>query len=487
MVKCQNEQISIWYVVSEAEGLVKSGGLADVAKALPKALQELAQNISIVIPAYRQIRDIDKAPIVLSTGLDYWPYTHYQVRELDLDGVTVFAIDCPRYFDRSELYGENNTEYHDNGERFGFFSAACLDCLPKLEMKPDIVHVNDWHVGLVPLLLKVRYRNDSRYQDMRSVITVHNAMFQGIYSYNELSVVPELKHIDTQHLKYSDTHLGMLKAGLAYADKINAVSPNYAKELLTTLGSHGLHNEFNRRSDDLSGILNGCDYSDWNPENDRYIPVKYKANVASLQAGKSAAKQAIQQEYHLERRKVPLFGMVCRLSHQKGFEYLLPILEKVLAYDVQIFIIGTGDSEIARQLSDISNRNREKFVFIETYSNRLAHMIEAGADFFLMPSQFEACGLNQIYSMAYGTLPIVRSVGGLKDTVTDYDENSEEANGFAFLEPSSEQLLIAIQRALILYLQSPRKFREIQVRGMRQDFSWRHSARSYIDLYRSVL
>lgn len=478
------EHINVWFVVSEAEGLVKSGGLADVAKALPKALAELGHQVAIVLPGYRTIADKDSAPVILDTELTHWPHIRYQVRQRELDGVPVYLIDCDQYFDRPQLYAEGNQAYPDNGERFGFFSAACLDVLPKLGIKPDIIHANDWHTGLVPFLLKTRYQDDGYFEDVKSVLTIHNAIFKGIFSYHQLEVIPELNLSGMEFLQYGHDHISMLRAGIAFADKINAVSPNYASELLTPLGSHGLVDDFVHRARDLHGIVNGCDYSEWNPKTDNYLPQTYSDDAVSLRAGKAASKAALQTELQLPQRDIPMFGMVCRLTHQKGFHYILPILEQFLRNDVQLVIVGTGEPEVAAKLHKIAAAHADKFAFVEAYSNRFAHLVEAGSDFFLMPSEFEACGLNQIYSMAYGTLPIVREVGGLKDTVHDYDKYPHEATGFGFQEPSPEALLITMQRALLFYLQHPDEMLKVQQRAMATDFSWSESALEYVKMYR---
>ena len=481
------EHINIWFAVAEVQGLVKSGGLADVAKALPKALQKLGHDVSIVIPGYSILPGFYEAEEVLSTELDFWPHTPYNIRKMYLDGVSVYAIECEKYFDRSELYAENNIAYTDNGERFSFFSAAVLDCLPKLDIQPDIIHTNDWHTGLVPFLLKNRYQGNEFFSDIKTVITIHNAVFQGVYSYKELEIIPELQAVGMEYLRYSHSHTGMLRVGLAYADKINAVSPNYARELLTAIGSHGLLDDFNRRAHDLCGILNGGDYSEWDPEKDEFIPLHYHAEEESMLKGKQAAKEVLQADCRLPTGDKPVFGMVCRLTHQKGFNYLIPILEQFLKNDIQMVIVGTGDPKIADSLRSISSRHSEKFTFIEAYSDRLAHLVEAGSDFFLMPSEIEACGLNQIYSMAYGTLPIVREVGGLKDTVIDVDVEPENATGFSFHYPLAKDLLITMQRALIFYLQQPEKMRQTQLRAMKQNFSWHQSALEYVEMYRRAI
>ncbi|EGU55654.1 glycogen synthase [Vibrio nigripulchritudo ATCC 27043] len=482
------DRMNIWFTVSEAEGLVKSGGLADVAKALPKALQTLGHDVSIAIPGYRTLPGREEAEVILTTELDFWPHVKYQVKKLDLDGVPVFAVECHQYFDRSELYAESNQAYPDNGERFGFFASACLDMLPKLGIKPDIVHANDWHTGLVPFLLKTRYEHDERFQSIRSVLTVHNAIFKGIYSYHDLEIIPELNLSGLENIQYGQDHISMLRAGVAYADKVNAVSPNYAAELMTALGSHGMVDDFVHRSADLYGILNGCDYSEWDPRTDRYLEYHYEASASSIAEGKQLNKRQLQNEVGLPvNQNLPVFGMVCRLTHQKGFHYLLPILEQFLLNDAQVVIVGTGEPQVAAKLHEIARRFPNKLAFIEAYNNRLAHLVEAGADFFLMPSEFEACGLNQIYSMAYGTLPIVREVGGLKDTVTDYDTDRVNATGFGFLEPAPEALLIAMQRALIFYFQQPEEMLRVQLNAMNTEFSWDASAKEYVNMYQAAL
>ncbi|MCW8346506.1 glycogen synthase GlgA [Vibrio sp. ZSDZ65] len=475
--------IDVWFPVSEAQGLVKSGGLADVAKALPKALQELGKSVAITLPGYQTLPNKHDYECILSTELEHWPHTAYQVKKTELDGVDVYVIECDKYFDRPELYAEHNRAYADNGERFGFFAAASLDVLPKLGIKPAVVHANDWHTSLVPFLLKTRYGDDERFRDVKSVLTVHNAIFKGIFSYSQLEIIPELNLSGMEFLQYGEGWVSMLRAGIAFADKINAVSPNYAAELVTPLGSHGLVDDFVHRAKDLHGIVNGCDYSEWDPRNDEFLPERYEAKLSSMLKGKLASKTLLQQELNLPQVDTPMVGMVCRLTHQKGFHYILPILEKFLKNDVQIVIIGTGESQIAAHLRDVALAHPDKLAFVEAYSNRFAHLVEAGSEFFLMPSEFEACGLNQLYSMAYGTLPIIRKVGGLKDTVIDFDDNPSEATGFGFDEPCHDALLITLQRALLFYLQQPEEMHKMQLRAMGRDFSWLESAKDYSKMY----
>ncbi len=481
------KNLSILFVASEVEGLIKSGGLADVAKALPEALLELEHDVRITLPAYQKIAGIESAPVVLETKLSHWPHTEYKVRELRVAGVLAYAIDCPGYFNRPEMYAESNQAYDDNGERFAFFSAACLDMLPKLNFQPEIVHANDWHTGLVPFLLTHRYANEDFYSGMKSVLSVHNSVFKGVFSYDELQCVPEFHGRYAPDAAVSLTHISMLKAGVLNADKINAVSPTYAEELKTELGSHGMAAEFQARADDLVGILNGCDYSSWNPETDALIPANYCADKESMVNGKAGCKRSLQERAGLERKDVAMYGMVCRLTNQKGVHYLLPILSQFLKFDLQLVIVGTGEPALAAKLREVESQHSDKFKFIEAYDNGLAHLVEAGSDIFLMPSEFEPCGLNQIYSMAYGTLPIVRGVGGLKDSVNDYDENPEQATGFVFMQPEPQDLLLTLQRSLLLYAQQPDEFRRVQLQAMGQNFCWNKAANEYVALYQQAL
>lgn len=479
--------LSVLFVASEVEGLIKSGGLADVAKALPEALQNLQQDVRISIPAYTGIEQLSEAETVLKTELTSWPHTAYRVLKLTFGDNPVYLIDCPPYFNRPSMYAENNQAYTDNGERFAFFSAACLDMLPKLGFQPDIVHANDWHTGLVPFLLKHRYGHDAFFANTRSVISIHNAVFKGVFSYDDVQCLPEFHSRNVPDAAVSATHITMLKAGVMNADKINAVSPTYAEELKTELGSHGMAWEFQQRASDLVGILNGCDYSAWNPETDSNLPLNYKANRQSMVRGKNACKKAMQEKLGLEASDCAMFGMVCRLTQQKGVHYLLPALADFLKHDVQLVVVGTGDPILAAQLRDVAAQFADKFVFVEAYDNELAHLVEAGSDFFLMPSEFEPCGLNQIYSMAYGTLPIVRGVGGLKDSVNDYDVDPADATGFVFYEPTPQGLLLTMLRALLLYAQNVTEVRRVQLHAMQKDFCWRKAAEEYLQLYRAAL
>lgn len=482
-----SNRLKILFVSSEVDGLVKTGGLADVAKSLPQALIEQGHDVRVVMPFYSTIKNKEQAQWIkdcqLPSFADKSPVIDYQIYQMYSANVPVYALGCDQYYDRPEIYAVNNEGYYDNGERFAFLSCAALDCAKQMDFQPDIVHCNDWHAGLVPLLLKNRYWDDPFFNHAKSIITIHNALFQGVYPSDQIQLIPEIYTKYLVQIEEGYGQVNLLKAGVLYADTVNAVSPNYASELLTYEGSHGLDHIFNLRKNDLFGIVNGCDYGDWNPEIDENIPRKYSANLESMLEGKAACKGALQEELGLPKRDVPLYGMVCRLTGQKGVHLLTPILDRFLLNDVQVVIEGTGDPGLSAQLSEIAKRYPDKMRFVDIYDNRLAHTIEAASDFFLMPSLFEPCGLNQLYSMAYGTSPIVRAVGGLQDTVVDYDWDKTNATGFVFTSLDPMDLLAIMHRSLILYLSNRDEFRRIQIQGMHRKFYWSEAAEQYMQLY----
>ncbi|MGL5949031.1 MAG: glycogen synthase GlgA [Aeromonas sp.] len=477
---------NILFVAAEVEGLIKTGGLADVAKALPLYLTAHGHDVRIMLPFYQTVARRDEAKFVancaLPTGYDLAPI-EFAIYALTLDGLPVYLLDCPRYFDRAAPYAQNNQAYSDNGERFAFFAAASLHACLALDFAPDIAHCNDWHTGLLPLLLKTRYAYHPQLGQTKSVITIHNAAFQGRYEREQFWAIPEVSAYEAR-LDYDYGHINLLKCGVLFADKINAVSPNYAQELLTHLGAHGMAHIFQMRSDDLCGILNGCDYQAWDPATDALLPANYHANDLS---GKAECKRRLQAEVGLAVNDVPMYGMVCRLTEQKGVPLLIPALEKFLRHQVQVVIVGSGDPLLAQQLTQLSQQYPDRCVFINGYDDRLAHWVEAGADFFLMPSLFEPCGLNQIYSLAYGTLPIVRAVGGLKDTVIDWDSDAERATGFCFTEPRASVLLTTLRRSLIYFLQDKAQFAAVQQRAMHTRFLWADAVSEYEAMYQQAL
>ena len=481
----------IAFAVSEVEDLVKTGGLADVGKSLPIALKAIGHDVRIVMPLYKDINFThlgitDKLPDACSPQVIHYrgQTYHFGVKTLELHSVTVYLLDHPDYFQRDGLYSDGYDAFADNGQRFAFFSQAVLYTLNAVGFIPEILHANDWHTALTPYFLKHCENSELRGEFMhtKSVLTIHNAAFQGVFQRQDVPILfdePAIEHF--AHGEY----LNFLQTGLACCDHITTVSPNYANELMTDLGSHGLSTLLQSRPEAVTGILNGCDYSQWDPSTDHFIEHHY--NLDDL-AGKQRCKQALQHYAQLpEDADIPVIGMVCRLTEQKGFGYILPILERLLQHRLQLVIIGTGDPVVVDQLSHLAAAFHDKFSFINGFSNKYAHWLEAGADFFLMPSQFEPCGLNQMYSLAYGTLPIVRAVGGLKDTVTDLESMPTESTGFAFQPPQAEALLNCIRRALLCYYESPEDFKKMQHRAMQTRFTWDEAATHYQNLYQSVL
>lgn len=472
--------MNIVFAISEVEELVKTGGLADVGKALPLALKRMGHEVSIVMPCYRQLKEAhtlttDATAQILSTkGKDY----HFEIQHLTWHGITVYLIDYPDYFDRDGLYSSAYNAFEDNGERFSFFSGAVLKALQSLSIKPDVIHCHDWHAAMLPFLL--RYDHAAYFDNTKTVFTIHNAAFQGVH---RLESITYLRHHPAILSQVHGGYINMLQSGITFADKVTTVSPNYAQELLTDLGSHGLHERLVTRQQDLVGILNGCDYTQWNPATDAFLPANYDGD--SLHK-KLTCKLHLQQTTGLtEDANIPMLGMVCRLTEQKGFGYLVPILDELMQHNMQMVIVGTGDPKVCMDLGEYAQKHPNQFAFINGFSSEHAHLIEAGADFFLMPSQFEPCGLNQMYSLAYGTVPIVRAVGGLKDTVIDYSDKAR-ATGFIFDAPTPHALLTCIRRALLFYHEHPKAFRKMQLRGMHTRFTWEEAARHYEALFISM-
>jgi starch synthase len=482
-----HRKLKILFVSSEVEGFSKTGGLADAARSLTLELRNLGHEVKIITPFYRTINHYEHAQLRLNATFqtnNSRPDIPFQIHELALEDIPILTIDNAHYFDRPGLYGEDHHAYQDNGERFAFFCAAAIQACEEIDFTPDIIHCNDWHTGLIPFLLKTRYQDHCRFAATKTIFTTHNNCYQGIFDKSQLNLIPEVSACMDKRVLENYNYINYLKVGLIYADKINTVSPNYASEVLTTLGSHGLSNIFIARIHDFEGILNGCNYDDWSPENDSLIPASFSADDLS---GKVICKKELQKQLGLPVSESPVFGMICRITEQKGFGILLPMLERLLKHKLQLVIVGSGDPTIIGQLAAIAKHFPEKFKFIDNYDNKLAHMIEAGADFLMMPSIFEPCGLNQLYSFAYGTLPIVRAVGGLKDTVLDYDQDPDNANGFVFADPNPAQLLNLMRRVLLLYREHPEEILRLKVQAMRSRFYWSTSAKHYNNLYDKAL
>ncbi|MEM0911390.1 MAG: glycogen synthase [Pseudomonadota bacterium] len=479
--------MQILFLISEVEDIVKTGGLADVGKALPSALHKMGNDVAIILPYYQTVSldyDLPDAitPQVLHVNGQSFSY---RVKQLNLDGMDVYLIDHD-YFRLSESpYAD--TSIANNAQKFCFFTLCAICAAHELGIKPNIIHANDWHTSMTSYFVKSDFlqRNDligepEWFEKTATVLTIHNAAFQGVEGLDQISM---LDSIDAGKVYNQNGYLNMLKTGVMCSDAVCPVSPTYAKELFTEMGSHGIHDVISQKGDAIVGILNGCDYAQWDPANDSTIPANFKSSDFS---GKAICKAALQAKAGFSQDETSaLFGMVCRATRQKGFDYLLPILEDILQHKIQLVIMGTGESRITSELTRFSALYPTKMHFINDFSNELSHLIEAGSDFFLMPSEFEPCGLNQMYSLAYATLPIVRRVGGLADTVTDI--NKPNGNGFVFEEPNSVALANCIRRALLLFEQDAARLNEIKHRAMKVKYTWDAAAQGYLNVYRNLV
>ncbi|MBU2919083.1 glycogen synthase [Psychrosphaera sp. F3M07] len=477
---------NILFAVSEIEGLVKTGGLADVAKALPLALNKLGHNARIVIPYYQQIAKIlpkDNAIKSYAFPLNLNITYQVNVHVFEHTGLTIYCVDIATLFDRSGIYGDDYHAFEDNGERFSVFSIAILyffqHFATQLSFSPNIIHCNDWHTALIPMLFK--HDDYWKQANCDTILTIHNGAFQGIFS--KKSVPSLISKLGTSHPNYEHDVVNFLKLGIVFAGRVVAVSPNYAQELLTELGSHHLFDIFQQVKHKTSGILNGCDYKDWSPEQDQLIHTPYGPN--SLEKKLENKKDLQQQAGLTVDANIPIVAQVCRLTDQKGLDYLIPALRELVQHKVQILVAGTGDPIYVDQLEFLAQKHPDKLHFHHGYSEKLAHSYMAGADYFLVPSLFEPCGLTQMYALAYGTLPIVREVGGLKDTVIDLA--FDDATGVVFSQPDCSHLIAAIRRGLLFYREYPERYKNLQVRAMDTKFLWHDSANQYLELYETLL
>ena len=476
----------ILYISSEAFPLIKTGGLADVAGSLPAALLKQSQDVRILLPAYSEVlQKLNKRKVVAETSYYNMPVKILKTR-LPGTNVIVFLVDCPPVYDRpgGPYTDHHGRPWHDNALRFAILCHAAVDiALNKLKLnwKPNIIHCNDWQSGLVPALLSLHNKRPA------TIFTIHNLAYQGNFdqqTFSDLQLPSQLWHMGG--LEYHG-QMSFVKGGLAYADKINAVSPNYAKEILSPEFSYGFDGLLKHRTKHLSGILNGIDEKNWNPGTDKYLKQKY--NRRSLNK-KPLNKTALQKELRLPvDASIPMLGMVSRLVEQKGLEFILKSLAKILTKQIQIVMLGTGETHYEIQLSKWAQKHPKRFKVIIGYDEALAHKIEAASDMYLMPSTFEPCGLNQLYSLRYGSLPIATPVGGLADTVFDASAKNIKngaANGFVLKEKSASGLISAIQTAITHY-QNQEVWRQLQLNAMSGDFSWQSSAKHYIKLYKQAL
>jgi starch synthase len=479
--------MKILFCASEMTPFAKTGGLADVAAALPKYLAKAGHEVMVVLPRYYAIDRSSLEFALGNLGVPMGPLGTlwagaYRTKH---EGLNVYFIDYEEYFGRSDLYSdENGFAYPDNDRRFIFFSRAALELARELGFRPDIVHANDWHTAPQPIWLNTLLRRDPFFEETASVFTIHNLQHQGIFDRSALDYLQlGEEHFNPFELEALGA-LNLLKGAVYHADKLTTVSPKYAQEIQTPEFGFGLQDHIRAHAYKLTGILNGVDYDEWNPAHDPYLPVNYDWGAME---DKAVCKRELQREMGLEERPdLPLIGFVGRFAEQKGIELISAAMPHLLHLPAQWVFLGSGEKWAEGFFADLAERYVQVAAYIG-YSNPLSHRIEAGADLFLMPSLFEPCGLNQIYSLRYGTLPIVRAVGGLDDTIENYDPATGHGNGFKFYDPTKEALEGTVRWAVETWLYDKEAIARMQEYAMSLRFSWERSAREYEEVYLSAL
>jgi starch synthase len=484
------DKLKVLFLSPEVVPFAKTGGLADVAGSLPAALKRLEADVRLALPFYRIVRegDFDIHPVLngLEMPLVTGKHTTSVLQTHTEDEIPVYLIESDELYDRAHLYGDGREDYQDNLERFAFFCHASLRLTEALSFRPDVIHCHDWQTGLVPALLKGPYKDSSTLAGTTAVFTIHNIGYQGIFPEEKLPLtgLPKKEFFHPAGVEYWGK-ISLLKAGIVYSDAITTVSPKYAQEIQTAEFGMGMEEILGRRRAVLHGILNGVDYRLWDPAHDPLIPTNYSAGK---KAGKNQCKQALIKEMGLDPslKSRPLLGMISRLDAQKGLDLLVKTLSDLLALDVGLVVLGSGDKGIQKAIREAAQRYPGHVGLFLGFNEPLAHRIMAGTDIFLIPSRYEPCGLTQMYALRYGTVPLVRATGGLDDTIVQFDPNTGEGNGFKFHFYHPASFLQTIRRAVDLF-QIPRAWNRLMANGMRQDFSWDRSAQSYLNLYRSVM
>jgi starch synthase len=473
----------ILFVASEGLPFSKTGGLADVVEALPQALVAKGHEVAVVLPKYRGTK---AATIVLpSVTIPLGPRLRFPAVAdgTTVAGVRYFFVDEPAYFDRPQLYGEAGKDYPDNAERYGEFSWAAIE-IAKHVWPADVIHCHDWQSALVPVLLRTRYAEDPLLRGVPVVFTIHNMGYHGLFPRDVLGKLGVPESLFTPQGIEFYGKVNFLKAALLFADYLTTVSRKYAEEIKTEEYGHGLDGVVRGRGDRLRGILNGVDYAAWSPETDKLITARYSAQDMT---GKQICKQDLLEQFKLplENLRRPLIGIVSRFADQKGFDLIAEQAEVLLKEDLAIVALGTGDPKYEQLFRELAAKYPKKVGVKVAYDNTIAHKIEAGADMFLMPSRYEPCGLNQIYSLRYGTVPVVRATGGLDDTIEPFDMARGSGTGFKFEAYTGKALLACVRQALQHYGQET-VWRRIQLNGMSKDFSWSPSAAEYVKLYEAA-
>lgn len=472
--------MKILYVAAEAVPFAKTGGLADVAGSLPKALKADGVDVRVIMPKFGKIPEAYRNAMehVYDGELPVaWRKKYVGLDKYELDGVTYYFVDNEEYFNREGFYG-----YDDDAERFSFFSRAVLDLLQAMDFWPDVIHTNDWHAGLVNVFLKLEHMGDARYERIKTVYTIHNLKYQGVFPKD---VMPDVLGLDWKYFNNGDLEfydaVNFMKGGIIYADAVTTVSKTYAKEIQYPYFGEHLDGLLRSREQDLSGIVNGIDYDVYNPRTDKYIFETY--DEGSLDR-KLDNKTELQKSLGLpERRKVPLIAIVSRLVEPKGMDLVVRMMDEILQHEeIQLVVLGTGEKRYEDWFKGLAWRYPKKVSVNIYFSNELAQRIYAGADIFLMPSKYEPCGIGQLIALRYGTIPVVHQTGGLKDTVQQYNKYTQEGNGFVFENYNAHEMMYALKRALSFY-GNYEIWHKIQLNAVQADYSWKRSAKEYEALY----
>ena len=476
----------IAFVASECVPFSKTGGLADVVGALPRALVALGHQVSVYLPRYRQTRLTDPQTVVRSITVpfdDRYRFCSVVSGGNHASGVRFYFVDYPPYFDREALYGTSSGDYPDNAERFALFSRAVLEATKILGV-PHAFHCHDWQSALVPILLRTQYAEDPAFRDVASVFTIHNMGYQGLFPPDTLPLLTLPWDLFTISKMEFFGNVNFLKGALAYSDFITTVSRKYSQEIQTTEFGFGLEGVLRDRAATVTGILNGVDYDEWSPQTDKFIVGRYSPEDLS---GKAKCKQDLLAAFgvtHADLR-LPVIGIVSRFAAQKGFDLIAQVMDRLAREQMIVVALGNGDKQYEEMFLRLQKQFPQKIAVKVAYDNALAQKIEAGSDMFLMPSRYEPCGLNQIYSLKYGTVPVVRATGGLDDTIEPWDARTGKGTGFKFSEYSGEALLLTIRQALQAF-RDRGSWQVLMRNGMAKDFSWNASAREYVRIYERI-
>ena len=475
--------MKILFISSEGLPYSKTGGLADVVEALPKALVEMGHEVAVLLPRYRGNKIT--STIIFSVTIPQGDKLRFPTlaEGQSVEGVRYFFVDDPEYFDREALYGDKTGDYPDNAERFAEFSRAAIEFTKRVWL-PDVIHCHDWQSALVPVLLRTQHSTDPVVRTLPVVFTIHNLGYQGLFPQTAMRKIGLPDNLFTMDALEYYGKVNFLKGGLMYSDYLTTVSRRYAKEIQTPEYGLGLEGVIRLRSENLVGILNGVDYAVWSPDADKLIAQNYSAHNLE---GKKACKKDLLAQFKVpaENMDRPLIGIISRFADQKGFDLIAEVAADLMKENLALVVLGTGQPEYEALFKALAERDSSRVGVKVGFDNALAHKIEAGADMFLMPSRYEPCGLNQIYSLRYGTVPIVRSTGGLDDTIQNFEPKSLQGTGFKFEDYTGKALLSSMKAALKAY-KDPKAWHALQTNGMAKDFSWKASAAAYVTLYEAA-